>query len=53
MSYVHAEIDKLVGKGRLDEGKAAKLRGLVTGSVDKTVFADADLVSRRSSRTWR
>jgi 3-hydroxyacyl-CoA dehydrogenase/enoyl-CoA hydratase/carnithine racemase len=44
LSYVHTEIDKLVGKKRLDEGKAAKLRGLVTGSVDKSVFADASLV---------
>jgi 3-hydroxyacyl-CoA dehydrogenase/enoyl-CoA hydratase/carnithine racemase len=44
LSYVHKEIEKLVGKGRLDEGKAAKLRSLVTGSVDKAVFADADLV---------
>ena len=44
LAYVQAEIDKLVGKGRLDEGKAAKLRGLVSGSVDKAVFADADLV---------
>jgi 3-hydroxyacyl-CoA dehydrogenase len=41
---VHTEIDKMVGKKRLDEGKAAKLRGLVTGSVDKSVFADASLV---------
>ena len=40
----HAEIDKLVAKGRLDEGKAAKLRGLVSGSVDKAAFADADFV---------
>jgi 3-hydroxyacyl-CoA dehydrogenase/enoyl-CoA hydratase/carnithine racemase len=44
LAYIRAEIDKLVGKGRLDEGKAAKLRGLVSGSVDKAVFADADLV---------
>ena len=28
----------------MDEGTAAKLRGLVTGSVDKSVFADADFV---------
>jgi 3-hydroxyacyl-CoA dehydrogenase len=34
----------MASKGRLDEGKAAKLRGLVTGSVDKSVFADADFV---------
>ncbi|GAB2920316.1 3-hydroxyacyl-CoA dehydrogenase NAD-binding domain-containing protein [Micromonospora polyrhachis] len=44
VAYVHKEIDKLLGKGRLDEGTAAKLRGLVTGSVDKSVFADASFV---------
>jgi 3-hydroxyacyl-CoA dehydrogenase/enoyl-CoA hydratase/carnithine racemase len=44
LAYIHTEIDKLVGKGRLDEGRAAKLRALVSGSVDKGVFADADLV---------
>jgi 3-hydroxyacyl-CoA dehydrogenase/enoyl-CoA hydratase/carnithine racemase len=44
VSYVQAELDKLLGKGRLDPGKAAKLRGLVTGSVDKAAFAGADLV---------
>jgi 3-hydroxyacyl-CoA dehydrogenase/enoyl-CoA hydratase/carnithine racemase len=44
VAYVHGELDKLVKKGRLDEGKAAKLRGLVSGSVDKGAFADADLV---------
>ncbi|MCY1140225.1 3-hydroxyacyl-CoA dehydrogenase NAD-binding domain-containing protein [Actinoplanes sp. Pm04-4] len=44
VQYVHDQIDKLVGKRRLDEGTAAKLRGLVSGSVDKSVFADADFV---------
>jgi 3-hydroxyacyl-CoA dehydrogenase/enoyl-CoA hydratase/carnithine racemase len=44
LSYVHKEIEKLVGKGRLDEGKAAKLRSLVTGSVDKGVYAGADFM---------
>jgi 3-hydroxyacyl-CoA dehydrogenase/enoyl-CoA hydratase/carnithine racemase len=44
VGYVHAEIDKLVAKGRLDAGKAAKYHGLVSGAVDKTGFADADLV---------
>ncbi len=44
VGYVHAEIDKAVAKGRLDEGTAAKLRGLVTGAVDKAAFADADFV---------
>jgi 3-hydroxyacyl-CoA dehydrogenase/enoyl-CoA hydratase/carnithine racemase len=44
VGYVHAEIDKLVSKKRLHPGKAAKLRVLVSGSVDKSVFADADFV---------
>jgi 3-hydroxyacyl-CoA dehydrogenase/enoyl-CoA hydratase/carnithine racemase len=44
LSYVHGEIDKMAAGGRLDAGKAAKLHGLVTGSVDKAAFADADLV---------
>ncbi|GAA4591413.1 3-hydroxyacyl-CoA dehydrogenase/enoyl-CoA hydratase/carnithine racemase [Actinoplanes octamycinicus] len=44
VAYVTGEIDKLVGKRRLDEGTAAKLRGLISGSVDKSVFADADFV---------
>lgn len=45
VSYVHAEIGKLHGKGRITADKAAQLRGLVSGSVDKTVsFADADFV---------
>jgi 3-hydroxyacyl-CoA dehydrogenase/enoyl-CoA hydratase/carnithine racemase len=44
LSYVHAEIDKLVAKNRIDPGKAAKLHGLVSGGTDKAVFADADLV---------
>ncbi|GIF49646.1 3-hydroxyacyl-CoA dehydrogenase [Asanoa ferruginea] len=44
VAYVHGEIDKLRGKGRIDEGTAAKLRGLVSGSVDKAAFADADFV---------
>jgi 3-hydroxyacyl-CoA dehydrogenase/enoyl-CoA hydratase/carnithine racemase len=44
LSYVHGEIDKLLAKNRIDYGKAARLHGLVTGSVDKADFADADLV---------
>ncbi|MEV6346175.1 3-hydroxyacyl-CoA dehydrogenase NAD-binding domain-containing protein [Actinoplanes sp. NPDC051851] len=44
VAYVHEQIDKLVAKRRLDEGSAAKFRGLVSGSVDKSVFADADFV---------
>jgi 3-hydroxyacyl-CoA dehydrogenase/enoyl-CoA hydratase/carnithine racemase len=44
LSYVRGEIDKLVSKKRLSQGKAAKLRGLVSGSVSKNAFADAELV---------
>jgi 3-hydroxyacyl-CoA dehydrogenase/enoyl-CoA hydratase/carnithine racemase len=44
LGYIHKEIDKLVDKGRLDAGKAAKLRSLVSGSVDKSAYAGADLV---------
>jgi len=44
VAYVHQEIEKAVGKGRMDKGTAAKLSGLVSGSVDKNVFADADFV---------
>jgi 3-hydroxyacyl-CoA dehydrogenase/enoyl-CoA hydratase/carnithine racemase len=44
LAWVHGEIDKLAAKGRVSEGKAAKLHGLVTGTVDKAAFADADWV---------
>jgi len=44
VDYVLGQIDKTLAKGRMDEGTAAKLRGLVSGSVDKSVFADADFV---------
>jgi 3-hydroxyacyl-CoA dehydrogenase len=44
VGYVLGQIDKTVAKGRMDEGTAAKLRGLVSGSVDKSAFADADFV---------
>jgi 3-hydroxyacyl-CoA dehydrogenase/enoyl-CoA hydratase/carnithine racemase len=45
VGYVHAELDKQVSKGRLDAGKAAKYKGLVSGSVDKgAAFGDANFV---------
>lgn len=44
VAYVHEQIEKSVSKGRMDKGTAAKLYGLVSGSVDKSVFADADFV---------
>jgi 3-hydroxyacyl-CoA dehydrogenase/enoyl-CoA hydratase/carnithine racemase len=44
VGYVHAEVDKLLGKGRLSQDKANRLKALVTGSVTKDAFADADVV---------
>ncbi|MBM7493213.1 3-hydroxyacyl-CoA dehydrogenase/enoyl-CoA hydratase/carnithine racemase [Micromonospora luteifusca] len=44
VGYVHTQIEKAVIKGRMDKGTAAKLYGLVSGTVDKSAFADADFV---------
>lgn len=44
VGYVHGEIDKLLGKGRIRPDKANQLKALVTGSVDRAAFADADFV---------
>ncbi|MFE9202976.1 3-hydroxyacyl-CoA dehydrogenase NAD-binding domain-containing protein [Micromonospora sp. NPDC007230] len=44
LGYVHTQIEKAVSKGRMDKGTAAKLYGLVSGSVDKSVLAEADFV---------
>ncbi|MGW0502100.1 3-hydroxyacyl-CoA dehydrogenase NAD-binding domain-containing protein [Micromonospora sp. NPDC003241] len=44
VGYVHSQIEKAVSKGRMDKGTAAKLYGLVSGTVDKSAFANADFV---------
>ncbi|RLK49442.1 3-hydroxyacyl-CoA dehydrogenase NAD-binding domain-containing protein [Microbacterium telephonicum] len=44
VAYIHDEIGKLEGKGRLDADTANKLRALVTGTTDKTRYADCDFV---------
>ena len=44
VGYVHAEVDKLLAKGRVHQDKATRLKTLVTGSTDKSAFADADFV---------
>ena len=44
VAYVHGELEKLAQRGRLDQDKLNRLKGLVTGSLSKDVFADADLV---------
>jgi 3-hydroxyacyl-CoA dehydrogenase/enoyl-CoA hydratase/carnithine racemase len=44
VGYVHAEVDKLLAKGRVGNDRANRLKGLVTGATDKLGFADADFV---------
>jgi 3-hydroxyacyl-CoA dehydrogenase/enoyl-CoA hydratase/carnithine racemase len=44
VDYVHGEVDKLLGKGRINQDKANRLKALVTGSTGKEAFADADFV---------
>jgi len=44
VAYVHREVDNLLLRGRVSHDKANRLKALVTGSLTKDVFADADLV---------
>ncbi|EOM75843.1 3-hydroxyacyl-CoA dehydrogenase [Rhodococcus rhodnii] len=44
VKYVHDEIDKLQGKGRVSQDGANRLKALVRGSLDKAAFADTDWV---------
>jgi 3-hydroxyacyl-CoA dehydrogenase/enoyl-CoA hydratase/carnithine racemase len=44
VSYVRAEVDKLLAKGRVSADEATRLKGLVSGSLTKEAFADADFV---------
>lgn len=44
VAYIHEEIGKLEAKGRVDGDTANKLRGLVTGTTDKSLYADCDFV---------
>jgi 3-hydroxyacyl-CoA dehydrogenase/enoyl-CoA hydratase/carnithine racemase len=44
VGYVHAEVDKLLGKGRIGADRANRLKALVRGSTSKDDFADADFV---------
>ncbi|WEB39885.1 3-hydroxyacyl-CoA dehydrogenase NAD-binding domain-containing protein [Streptomyces yunnanensis] len=45
VQYVHGEIDKLLLKGRVNQDKANRLKGLVSGHLDKAAaFGDADFV---------
>jgi len=44
LRWIGGQLDKLVGRGRLDAAGAAAIRALVTGGTDKTAFADCDVV---------
>ena len=41
---IHAEIDDLEKRGRVDSDEAAKLRGLIHGTTDRGEFADCEWV---------
>ena len=44
VGHVHAQVDRLAAKGKLSLEAGEQLKVLVTGSVSKDVYADADFV---------
>ena len=44
LSYIRGELTKLVEKKRMSPESAARLSSMVTGSIDKSIFADASFV---------
>ncbi|HTJ71166.1 MAG TPA: 3-hydroxyacyl-CoA dehydrogenase NAD-binding domain-containing protein [Actinospica sp.] len=44
VKYVHEQLDLMALKGRLNSDKLNRLKALVSGSLTKDVFADADFV---------
>lgn len=44
LGYIHGEIDKLHAKGRMSQDAVNRAKALVSGSVSKEGFADADFV---------
>lgn len=44
LSYIEGHLNKQVDKGRLSAVQGQELRGLVSGSTDKSAYADADFV---------
>ncbi len=44
LAYIHGEVDKQLAKGRISPDAANRTKALVTGSVSKEAFADADFV---------
>lgn len=44
LERIRAELDRRVERGRLESAQAEALRGLITGSTDKSVYAGCDLI---------
>ncbi|MFC7623840.1 3-hydroxyacyl-CoA dehydrogenase NAD-binding domain-containing protein [Microlunatus sp. GCM10028923] len=44
LGYVTAEIDKLAGRGRLSPDETNRLKALITGTTERSDFADCDFV---------
>jgi 3-hydroxyacyl-CoA dehydrogenase/enoyl-CoA hydratase/carnithine racemase len=44
LAYIHAQVDKLLSSGRISEDSAKSTKALLTGSLAKEAFADADMV---------
>jgi 3-hydroxyacyl-CoA dehydrogenase/enoyl-CoA hydratase/carnithine racemase len=44
VAYAHSEVDKLLAKRRVSPDAANRLKALITGSMTKDAFADADFV---------
>ena len=44
IAYINGEIDKMLEKGRLSRDDANQVRALVSGTTDKSLYADCDWV---------
>jgi len=44
VAHAHADIDKQLSRGRISADAANRTKALISGSVDKSVYADADWV---------
>ncbi|WP_022880874.1 3-hydroxyacyl-CoA dehydrogenase NAD-binding domain-containing protein [Gryllotalpicola ginsengisoli] len=44
LAYIHDELQKLADKGRLNPDQLSKLKSLITGTTDRSLYADCDWV---------
>mgnify|MGYP005983070073 CR=1 FL=1 len=44
VAHAHADIDKQLSRGKISQDAANRTKSLISGSVDKSVYADADWV---------